>query len=114
MPYFHIRTNRAVEEASKEALYQELGRIIELIPGKSAGWVMTGLDAEADLCFAQDSSQPAAMVLLKSMGGLESRQYDLLTEELCAAVHRLLDIPPDRIYVTYESIAHWGWNGKNF
>ena len=25
-----------------------------------------------------------------------------------------LSLAPDRIYVQYEEVNHWGWNGSNF
>lgn len=114
MPYFEVKTSLVLEKEKKEALYSELGRIIELIPGKSASWVMTVLEENAGIHFAGDSEQPAAMVLFRSLGDMEKTHYELLTAEICASISKLLGIGLDRIYVMYESITYWGWNGKNF
>ncbi len=114
MPYFEVKTNAAVEGGTKEALCAELGRIVELIPGKSAGWVMTHLEDRTNLHFSGDAAKPAAVVLFRSMGELEAKYYDLLTAEICASVNKLLSIEQDRIYVIYASSEHWGWNGTNF
>lgn len=114
MPYFEVKTNLAVESETKDALCRELGRIVELIPGKSADWVMTHLEDRTSLHFSGDSAQPAALVFFRSMGDLEAEYYDLLTAEICASVNKLLDIDPKRVYVIYASSAHWGWDGKNF
>ena len=46
MPYFEVKTNA------------ELGRIVELIPGKSAGWVMTHLEDRTNLHFAGTPRSP--------------------------------------------------------
>ena len=36
-----------------------------------------------------------------------------LTEALTDILREELDIDSDRIYVTYEEIGFWGWNGGN-
>ena len=39
--------------------------------------------------------------------------YAKLTEALTDILYEELGIPTERIYVTYEEIAVWGWNGGN-
>ena len=113
MPYFHIATTQKLTDASKRQLQQEMGRIIEMVPGKSESWLMVQLHDEACLSFA-GTVAPAAVVTLKTFGELVPEQYDMLTAELCPRISVLLQTDPDRIYVIYEPITHWGWNGSNF
>lgn len=114
MPYFDIATTQKLTNTSKKQLQQEMGRIIELIPGKSESWLMVQLHDEACLSFAGTADAPAAVVTLKTFGELVSEQYDMLTAEICQRVGTLLQTSSDRIYVIYEPITHWGWNGSNF
>ena len=114
MPYFEVQTSTRVPEEKRPALRHELARIIELIPGKSESWVMVHLEDGADMSFAGDGEAPAAMIVLKTFGELDGAQYDMLTRELCASMSERLGVPPDRLYVVYEPITHWGWNGGNF
>ena len=46
MPYFDIATTQKLTDASKKQLQQEMGRIIELVPGKSERWLMVQLHDE--------------------------------------------------------------------
>lgn len=114
MPYFDVKTTTSLNAETKENLYHELARIIELVPGKSESWVMVNLADQAQMCFAGISAEPAAAVVLKTFGELEGQYYDLLTKEICSRISPMIGVQPDRLYVTYEPITHWGWNGENF
>lgn len=114
MPYFEVKTSVGLDAECKEKLYHELGRIIELVPGKSESWVMVQLQDNSAMCFAGESGQPTAAVVLKTFGQLEEKYYDLLTQEICTRVGALLGVDPKRLYVTYEPITRWGWDGANF
>lgn len=114
MPYFEVKTSVNVSEKTKEELYHELGRIIELVPGKSECWVMAQIQDNSSMCFAGDCSQPAAAVVLKTFGQLEAAHYELLTREICSRIGAMLGVDPKRIYVTYEPVTQWGWDGANF
>lgn len=37
-----------------------------------------------------------------------------MTEALTKILTEALSVPADRIYVRYEEVSHWGWNGSNF
>lgn len=114
MPYFEVQTSTKVKEENRETLYHELGKIIEFVPGKSESWVMVHLEDEAKMSFAGDGKEPAACVVVKTFGELENQYYDTLTHEICKSISGMLGVDPKRLYVTYESINHWGWDGANF
>lgn len=114
MPYFEVQTSASVMPETRDKLCRELGRIIELVPGKSEQWLMVHVEDKASMSFAGNSADPAAAVILKSFGELKGEQYDMLTAELCKAINLILGIDPKRTYVIYEPINHWGWDGANF
>lgn len=114
MPYLEILTTTKVEKAEEIKLHHELARLIELIPGKSERWVMTHIEDEAKMAFAGSNDEPVAMVTVKTFGELLTEQYDMLTKEICPSLSSALNVPQERLYVKYESINHWGWNGGNF
>lgn len=114
MPYCEVLTTTKIGKPEEKALDREIARIIELVPGKSERWVMVHIEDQARMSFAGSCEEPAAMVTLKTFGELEPEMYDLLTQEFCARLSERLHVPRDRIYVVYEPIAYWGWDGKNF
>lgn len=114
MPYCEVITTKKVDRSCVAEYSHALAEIIEMVPGKSERWVMVHIEDEAKMAFAGADDEPAAMITLKTFGDLDSGQYDMLTREFCAAAERLLSVPADRVYVVYEPIVHWGWNGDNF
>lgn len=62
----------------------------------------------------QGHGRPRANRQVKLFGGSATEEdYAALTEALTDILREELDIDSDRIYVTYEEIGFWGWNGGN-
>lgn len=114
MPYCEVITTKKIDKNDEMSLSHELARIIELVPGKSERWVMVHIADEAKMAFAGSNDAPVAMITVRTFGELSAEYYDLLTKEFCAATEKMLAVPADRVYVVYEPIIHWGWNGTNF
>lgn len=115
MPYIHFSTNFSVGKSVEEKFVAELGQIIELIPGKTEKWLMVKFEDRAKLYFGGDDEKPVGMVVVKAFGNEQSEEcYDALTRAISAAAEKILCISPARLYVEYETVKHWGWNGANF
>ena len=91
-----------------------LGKVISLIPGKSEEWLMLEFSDRCDLYFRGDRSQPSAFIEIKVFGGVPEACLDRLTKAVCEVYETELQIAGDRIYVKYEDVEKWGWNGSNF
>ena len=114
MPYFDVKTNVKMNAEQKDTVMHALGKIIELVPGKSESWVMVNIEDDIYTSFAGESAGNAAMITVKTFGQPTDSQYGELTDAICKKVNELLDIDPKRIYIVYEPIKHWGWNHANF
>ena len=55
-----------------------------------------------------------AIVEVAIFGKASSSQYDALTEAITNDISAVLNIAPSNIYVKYEEVDHWGYNGFNF
>ena len=113
MPYIELKTNVKIEDSVKADLHKMFGREIELIPGKTEKWLMTAAEGEVSMSFA-GSDEPCVFVTVSIFGAASPEAYDALTASLCEKVSAALSIPADRIYVKYEEVSTWGWNGMNF
>ena len=98
----------------KENIKSKLGKAISLIPGKSEQWLMVEIKDNCCLYFQGNQDAPTAFVEVKIFGKASSQVYDSLTNEICNILNTELSIPKNRIYVKYEEVANWGWNGGNF
>ena len=113
MPFIDSKISISVSEEKEKELKARLGQAIALIPGKSESWLMTGFADNYHLYFKGDNSQPTAFVEVKVFGRENRDAFDALTAEICKIFQEVLGIAPDHVYVKYEAVANWGWNGGN-
>ena len=113
MPYINVKTNSEKAESVYEELKAELGRAITAIPGKSEGWLMVNIEKAPHMYFKGDGA-PCAMFDVSIFGSADKSAYDNLTQLLCAASEKYLDVPASRTYVKYGEYSVWGWNNMNF
>ncbi len=112
MPYIATTTNVSVSSRRKELIKERMGKAIELIPGKSESWLMLSFRDNVSMFF-KGEDEPCAIMQVKLFGSAGEEDYANLTEALTDIIREELDIDPDRIYVAYEEINTWGWNGGN-
>ena len=113
MPYISTTANIAISGRKEQAIKERMGRAIELIPGKTEGWLMLSFRDNVSMYFKGDD-EPCAICQVKIFGSASDEDYARLTEALTDILHEELGIETDRIYVTYEEVGVWGWNGGNF
>ena len=114
MPYIRVRCNRPLDDKKIAELQKELGKTIELFPGKTERWLMTDCEGDCALSLAGKSSVPLAMVEVELLGSSTPDSYAEVTKDLTSLLERVVGIPANGVYVKYEEIAYWGWNGSNF
>ncbi len=112
MPFIQIKTNQNIAD-SKFIIKSELGSAITAIPGKSEGWLMVEISDKLNMYF-KGSDEPCAMFEVAIFGNANDDAYDDLTKRLCGISQKYLGVSPDRTYVKYTEIEHWGYNGFNF
>lgn len=114
MPFIDSKVSVKISKEQEIELKSRLGKAIETIPGKSESWLMTGFEDEYHLYFRGDDSVPCAFVEVKVFGGENKAAFSKMTGEVCNIFEEVLGIPQDHIYVKYEAVTNWGWNGSNF
>lgn len=112
MPYIATTANISISGRKKEAIKERMGKAIELIPGKTESWLMLSFRDNVHMYF-KGEDDPCAIMQVKLFGTADEEAYANLTEALTDIIREELDIDPDRIYVAYEEINTWGWNGGN-
>lgn len=113
MPFINVKTNQPVSKAQQEAVKAGLGKAITALPGKSEQWLMVSLEPDAILYY-QGSDAPAAMIQVQICGAVSSPASENLTARICELIQTELNIPQNRIYISYFGTPDWGWNGNNF
>ncbi len=114
MPYIGTRVSVKLTADKEREINEKLGKAIELCPGKTERWLMTEFTDECHIWFGGDNSAPSAFVEVKVLGGEDRNAFAKMTGAICDILKDSLGISPDRVYVTYQGFANWGWNGSNF
>ena len=114
MPFIDIKFTKSISDAEAVALKAQLGKMIEVFPGKTEGWLMCNISAEQNIWFKGDNSADSAFAEVKLFGTVNPESADKFTGLLCDYLKNTLEIPSSRTYVRYEGGTVWGWNGSNF
>lgn len=114
MPFLNLKTNKPLSLDEKVAIKSAFGRLIDTLPGKSEEWLMVGFDDREESLWFKGSDAPCAILEAKVYGSLTDEDAERFTEAVTKVLTKALSIPGDRIYVKYDYVAHWGYDGSNF
>ena len=114
MPFINTKVNVTIPEEKEKELKERLGEAIKLIPGKSEQWLMLAFEDECRMYFKGDAGKPLAFVNVKIYGSEQKEAFNNLTKEITKIMNEVLSIEAANVYVAYEPISSWGWNGGNF
>ena len=112
MPFININTNTAISKQQETAVKTRLGKAIELLPGKSEGWLMVGFEPERPLYFRGSGSEKIAFVEVSVYGKVSRPASDRLTAAITEILEQELGI--EQSYIKYEEVEICGFNGSNF
>ncbi len=114
MPFIDSKVNVRISKDQETVLKTKLTKAAEAILGKSESWIMAGFQDEYHLYFRGSDSEPTAFVEVKIYGSENKSAFSKMTGEICKIFNEVLGISADRIYVKYEAVSNWGFNGSNF
>ena len=114
MPFINTITTKEISSEKKAVLTSQLGKAIELIPGKSEKWLMLKFEGGAAMAFRGDCTNDCAMVEVELYGSASTESMNSLTGRITEVLHDELGIESDRVYVKYFSTPAWGYDGENF
>lgn len=113
MPFIDSKITGVVSKEKKEIIKKRLGETVSIL-GKSEGFLMVGFQDQYSLYMGGNELEKGAFVSVSLFGSASSSAYNQMTEAICKIYKEELDIPGDKIYVSYMSTKDWGWNGRNF
>ena len=114
MPFIGSKVSVKISKEKEEIIKSKLGEAIQLIPGKSETFLMVGFEDEYSLYFAGEKLEKGAFIEVKIFGKAGKEAYADLTAAICRIYEEELESPQNKIYVKYEEVQDWGWNGRNF
>lgn len=113
MPFIDCKITQTLTPEKKEMLKTKLGKSISIMH-KPESYLMVGIADGYDLYFAGKKLENGAYVGVKLFGKPSAGDCEKMTAAVCELLSDELGIDGSRVYVTYQGIADWGWNGGNF
>ncbi len=113
MPFIDSKISIQVSPEEREVLKEDFGHAISIL-NKPESFLMLGFEDNYDLYMGGKKLDKGAFVSVKLFGSASAREYNNMTEEICRIFKERLGIPGNAVYVTYQGINDWGWDGKNF
>ncbi|GKX66639.1 phenylpyruvate tautomerase MIF-related protein [Inconstantimicrobium mannanitabidum] len=114
MPFINSKITGKLSKEKKDFIKKKLGEIITNIPGKSEEYLMVGFQDQYSLYFKGKELEYGAFVEVKIFGKAPKDSLEKVTKEICSLYEEELNIPQDCIYITYQEIENWGYDGFNF
>tara|TARA_Y100001968_G_C19256915_1_gene667272 strand:- start:489 stop:827 length:339 start_codon:yes stop_codon:yes gene_type:complete len=111
MPLIKVQTSLK-EIDSPTQLIKALSSEVSVLTGKPEKYVMAILETNIPMSFAGCNS-PCCYIEIKSIGSLKPT---LMSKAVCNLISNKTEIPPDRIYISFDDIeaSNWGFNGSTF
>ena len=113
MPYINARLTNTVSKEDEILLKEKLGQAITLL-GKGEAYLMVEISDQCRLYFGGKNDTDIAYFEVKLLGKARREQYEALTARICEIVQEQFGIPGDKVYVKFEEVDHWGFNGFMF
>lgn len=105
-----MKTNQAVTKEQECKLKKSFGQAISLVPGKSEQVLMVGIEGNHSL-YLRGENTPAAYIEVSIFANQGHLGYSQMTLAITAAVHQILKIPANQIYLHYHDIKAWSVSG---
>ncbi len=109
MPYVRISTTKKLGESEKVSLYEKVGAIMPILPGKTYENTMIHID---DGCFIRKGGQPDCLIMDVHLLNASPEEAK---KEFCETAMRLfekeLGIPQKTQTVNITELPHWASHG---
>ncbi len=113
MPFINTKASCPITKAQEESIKTKLGEAIANL-GKSESWLMVNFEDNCRLYFKGNNSATTVFIEIALFGKASGSQYDSMTSAVTDIICGELGADSSRVYVKYEEVSTWGWNGNNF
>lgn len=113
MPFIDTKVTTPLSPEKETVIKARLGEAITLL-NKTEAYLMVGFEDNYDLFFAGEKLDKGAFVSVRVYGDVAPAATAKMTAAICKILDEELGIPGEKVYVTYQGIHDWGWNGRNF
>ena len=114
MPFICTKISEPLTEPQIEAIKNDLGKAISLLPGKSEAYLMVEVEDQCHLYFKGDCDAPTAMCEVSVFGKAPRDACEALTGAICESLQNNAGVSPSRCLVKFQFADTWGYDGYLF
>jgi phenylpyruvate tautomerase PptA (4-oxalocrotonate tautomerase family) len=113
MPAIILQTSVKLDDEQKNLLAAELSKICATEIGKPEDYVASIVNDDLTIFFG-GKAERAALVEVKSIGGLKAKVNNALADKISQLLGKKLEITPNNIHINFIDFSanNWAWNGK--
>ena len=114
MPFIKLDLANNVSDEQCNKLLPMLSKMLAEITGKPEKYVMATVGKMAPIMAGKPG--PAAFADIRGIGGFTPAVNKKMSQALCTLLKETIQIPPDRVYMTFKDVpaANWGFNSDTF
>jgi phenylpyruvate tautomerase PptA (4-oxalocrotonate tautomerase family) len=114
MPMVDARITVSLEPDQNARVHSELTNAAAAALGKPAMYVMADVADGADLWMGGKKLERGAYIHLRSFGSISRSSAEKFAKKATDFLSSELGLDPAGIYVSFEGVELWGWQGSLF
>lgn len=113
MPFIDCKISKKLTDEQKEEIKNGLGKSVSIMR-KPESYLMVGICDNYDLWFAGKRAENGAFISVSVFGNVNPAESQKMTAAVCNLLADVAGLDGEEIYVTYQGINNWGFDGGNF
>lgn len=114
MPMVDARISVKLDESQDALVHKALTQAAATALGKPLMYVMASVEEGADLWMGGKKLEQGAYIHVRSFGSISPDAAAAFTKQATSFLASNLGLDPSGIYVSFEGIGEWGWQGRMF
>lgn len=112
MPLIVVNTSLTLEKEQKDAIKREMGKAIEIIPGKTEQVLMVDISDGRTIYFRGEEPKQAAHVDVRIYGSANFAIKSEFTLAIYKVLNDTVGLKADEVFVNFNELPVWGSDGK--
>ena len=114
MPYIEAKLSIELNDSQKDELQAKLVQAVSSAFTKPNAYIMTNIEDEKSLYMGDKKVEKGAYVEVKALGTVTKRSCQTAKKTICDIVTNDYGLEVILVYITYQPVDMWGWNGSMF
>lgn len=114
MPYIEAKLSIELNDSQKDELQAKLVQAVSSAFSKPNAYIMTNIEDEKSLYMGGKKVEKGAYIEVKVLGTVAKPSCQTATKEICEILTTNYGLNGTQIYITYQPVDMWGWNGSMF